>query len=370
MTVFSRREWSRYRLFTVGRNWRVMTRPIRRVLCATLMIAATGIPFDNQAIAGSANGAAPPDRTILGAYIGDPGDPHSPWEPNLRTFTSAIGQPPRIVLQYTDYNYVDWKDLERLASGTLVPNMRRSSELKDMVPMIGLFLATKATNAATSYANLAAGKYDSYLVGFVNAYKKGGFKQIYLRPGWEMNGTWYPWLTNTPELQSAFVSAWRHLYKVVKSVAGINVTVIWNPTANTSDYMSIYPGDSYVDMIGIDTGGYYFANVASDQPLDTQTFSVATAAQMCRERNKPMSFPEIYDLAVMKDGTINKSDTETFLNNVILALKNNPGVYVHDVEIWSDISGSDNGSSRWADQPDLIPIWKHFWHSVLTLDSP
>ncbi len=347
-----------------------VTKLIRRALYAVLAIAATGIPFDNGAIAGTANGAPASRQTILGAYIGDPGDSYSPWGPNLRTFASAIGRPPTIVLQYTDYNYVDWKDLERLASGTLVPNMRRSEKLKGMVPMIGLFLATKATSAATSYANLAASKYDRYLVGFINAYKKAGFRQIYLRPGWEMNGTWFPWLTNTPELQRAFIRAWRRLYTVVKSVPGINVTVIWNPTANTSDYMSIYPGDRYVDMIGIDTGGYYFANVASEQPLDTQTFSVATAAQMSCERNKPMSFPEIYDLAVMKDGTINKSDTQAFLNNVIMALKNNPGVYVHDVEIWSDVSGSDNGSSRWADQPDLIPIWKRFWHSVLTLDSP
>jgi hypothetical protein len=370
MTVFNRCGLRQYQSVHMSGNWQRVTNAIWHVLCAVLLIGAVGIPLAPEAIAASADGPTTPGQTLLGAYIGDPGDPHSPWEPNLITFTSAMGQPPKIVLQYTDFNYVDWKDLERLASGTLVPNMKRSAKLKDMVPMIGLFLATRATNAATSYTNLAAGKYDSYLVGFINAYKKAGFTQVYLRPGWEMNGTWFPWLTNTPELQRGFVSAWRRLYTVVKSVTGINVTVIWNPTANTSDYMSIYPGDRYVDMIGIDTGGYYFANVASDQPLDTQTFSVATAARMCRERNKPMSFPEIYDLAVMMDGTINKTETQVFLNNVIQALRNNPGVYVHDVEIWSDISGSDNGSSRWADQPDLVPIWRSFWDSVQSLPPP
>ncbi len=370
MTLFVRCGLPQHRSCLVSENWRRVTNAIWRVLCAALLIVAMGVPFPNYAIGASANGATAPGPTILGAYIGNPGDPASPWEPILRAFTSAMGQSPKIVLQYTDFSYVDWKDLERLARGTLVPNMKRSAKLKGMVPMIGMFLATKTTKAATSYANLAAGKYDRDLIGFVNAYKNAGFKQIYIRPGWEMNGTWFPWLTNTPQLQSGFVSAWRRLYTVVKSVPGINVTVIWNPNANTSGWMSIYPGDSYVDMIGIDTGGYYFANIPSEQPLDTETFSVATAAQMCRERGKPLSFPEIYDLAVMKNGTINKTDTQTFLDNVIQALKNNPGVYVHDVEIWSDTSGSDNGSSKWTDQPELIPIWKSFWGSIMTQATP
>ena len=68
--------------------------------CAALLIVAMGVPFPNYAIGASANGATAPGPTILGAYIGNPGDPASPWEPILRAFTSAMGQSPKIVLQY------------------------------------------------------------------------------------------------------------------------------------------------------------------------------------------------------------------------------------------------------------------------------
>jgi hypothetical protein len=351
-------------------RWRNAKSVIWRALGAAVLTAAASITVASWPAAASSSRAPAPDQTILGAYIGAPGDSSSPWEDRLRTFESAMGQSPAIVLQYTDFSYTDWKDLGRLASGTLVPDMKRSSKLKGMVPMIGLFMATNTTNAATSYARLAAGYYDRYLIEFIDAYKMGGFTQIYLRPGWEMNGTWFPWRTNTPQLQSAFVRAWRRLYTVVKSVPDIKVTVIWNPAAATQNWINLYPGDSYVDMIGIDTGGYNFAKVDSNQPLDTQTYSVATAAQMCLAHSKPLSFPEIYDVAVLKNGSINTTDTQLFLKNVIQALKNNAGVYVHDVEIWNDTSGSNNGNSKWADHPALVPIWKSFWQGVQTLPPP
>ncbi|MFI9272722.1 glycoside hydrolase family 26 protein [Kitasatospora sp. NPDC052896] len=78
--------------------------------------------------------------------------------------------------------------------------------------------------------------------------------------GHEMNGDWYPWGTkqNTP---ADFVKAWQHLHDRFQDVGVSNVIWVWSPNvinpAPTVQLKPYYPGDGYVDWLGVI--GYYAA---------------------------------------------------------------------------------------------------------------
>jgi beta-mannanase len=103
---------------------------------------------------------------------------------------------------------------------------------------------------------IVAGRHDAYIEAWGTALAdiRG---TVWLRPMHEMNGNWYPWaggLTGiTPE---RFVAAWRHLHRVVRDLGATNVRWVWAP--NSPDvpagnrFERYYPGDSYVDVLGLD----------------------------------------------------------------------------------------------------------------------
>jgi mannan endo-1,4-beta-mannosidase len=106
-------------------------------------------------------------------------------------------------------------------------------------------------------ADIAAGRFDSYLTEFATSVKKTNVP-IALTVAHEMNGQWYPWGTqkNKP---ADFVAAWRHIHDLFKRTGATNV--IWTWTPNVINYLrnaplkAFWPGDAYVDWLGID--GYF-----------------------------------------------------------------------------------------------------------------
>ncbi|WP_345634859.1 glycosyl hydrolase [Rugosimonospora acidiphila] len=73
-----------------------------------------------------------------------------------------------------------------------------------------------------------------------------------VRPGWEFNGTWYAWSAAGHE--RAFAGCFRRLVTVMRSVPGQRFTFLWNPTIGAQSFAAerAWPGDSYVDIIGLD----------------------------------------------------------------------------------------------------------------------
>lgn len=75
----------------------------------------------------------------------------------------------------------------------------------------------------------------------------------------EFNGPWWHW-GYTHVSPSAFVAAWRHIVNIFRRNGATNVTWIWNP--NVSGRLTApklqpwYPGNSYVNWIGLD--GYFY----------------------------------------------------------------------------------------------------------------
>jgi mannan endo-1,4-beta-mannosidase len=108
-------------------------------------------------------------------------------------------------------------------------------------------------------AKIAAGKYDKKLRAYAKAVQKFACA-IILSFGHEMNGWWYPWGEHwtTPH---EYIAAWRHIHDIFTSVGVGNATWSWDPshqyqevtpTKVASSASEWYPGNKYVDIIGLD----------------------------------------------------------------------------------------------------------------------
>ncbi len=105
---------------------------------------------------------------------------------------------------------------------------------------------------------IANGHFDDYVRAWATAIADWG-KPIYLRVFHELNASWYPWGTqNDPR---HLVDAWRYLHMRFREAGARNVRWVWCPDASLGDVdlRALYPGDAYVDWLGLD--GYNWGDV-------------------------------------------------------------------------------------------------------------
>jgi beta-mannanase len=108
-----------------------------------------------------------------------------------------------------------------------------------------------------------AGKYDTYFRDRATALKNLGHP-VFLRPMYEMNGDWMDWdgyHNNTPgttDGPAKYVQAWRRMHDIFMTVGATNVGWVWAPNSESvpadtwNDFRNYYPGDGYVDWVGVD----------------------------------------------------------------------------------------------------------------------
>ncbi len=120
-----------------------------------------------------------------------------------------------------------------------------------------------------SLATIISGKHDEYIRQSARAIANYN-NPVFLRFAHEMNGNWYPWSGtvngNSPE---QYALAWKHVVAIFRSEGVVNVTWVWTPNAgsvpNTQNNVlaSYYPGDEYVDWVGLD--GYNWGGLQGDK---------------------------------------------------------------------------------------------------------
>jgi hypothetical protein len=113
-----------------------------------------------------------------------------------------------------------------------------------------------------SLASIIEGDHDPYIQSWAEAAKAYG-KPLLIRFAEEMNGTWFPWSEQVNgNSKGEYVQAWQHVHNIFTEDGVQNVKWIWSPnvvgSGASSDLSELYPGDSYVDYIGID--GYSYPN--------------------------------------------------------------------------------------------------------------
>ena len=104
------------------------------------------------------------------------------------------------------------------------------------------------------------------LAGYLQQLEDAGVVLLW-RPFHEMNGSWFWWGFENHD--DCFDDLWRDLYTRLVDEHGLdNLLWIYSPNAPTGDgsrdfLMSGYPGDEYVDIVGLDKYG-----ACHDDPLD------------------------------------------------------------------------------------------------------
>lgn len=167
-----------------------------------------------------------------------------------QTFTASAGEQPTVELKFYAYGQA------------LDTTLMKSYAARGETPMVG-WMPQDGTDATVqsnyTLTKVINGTHDAYMTTFLNAVKALGFP-VMIRWAHEMNGNWYPWSegvnTNTT---GQYVTAWRHVVDLARSLGVTNVQWVWSPTTNYAGSIAIsglYPGDTYVDVIGVN--GYNF----------------------------------------------------------------------------------------------------------------
>ena len=214
----------------------------------------------SSAMPGAAGGA--PSRKapvrhngiLLGAYVSDT----TRWvddaaaEGGVTRFEAAIGRTLAI-----DHHYYGWTD-------SFPTSLERWDLAGGRIPMISW--------GGTQLDGILSGRFDAMIRQRAEDVRALG-APVFLRWAWEMNGNWSaddgshnndPGTTDGPQ---KYVAAWRHVHDLFAAAGATNALWVWSP--NSSDvpaapwnhWTRYYPGDAYVDWIGID--GYNWGTTHS-----------------------------------------------------------------------------------------------------------
>lgn len=104
-----------------------------------------------------------------------------------------------------------------------------------------------------SLAQGATGAYNSHWATLAQNLVARGLGNTIVRPGWEFGGGWYIWTVNSDQNARDYAAYFRHIVLSMRAVAPA-LKFNWNPIWgwDTVDPTLAYPGDAYVDSVGID----------------------------------------------------------------------------------------------------------------------
>ena len=133
------------------------------------------------------------------------------------------------------------------------------------------------------------GSDNSYIEAQAAAVKSYG-KPVFIRPDAEMNGTWLPGYDITSGVSpTQYVASWQHIYKMFNGVT--NAVFVWCPNSGdpTGRRASAwYPGDAYVDWIGLDS----YPEFGSANRFLTSSDGANDMANFAAEHGKPLMLAE------------------------------------------------------------------------------
>jgi beta-mannanase len=198
-------------------------------------------------------------------------------------------------------------------------------------------------DSLTDLQDLASGKWDQVLNQVFQMWASAGYAAFYLRPGYEMNVSLV-----TSGNTAQFVLAFQHIATLARAFKGASIQIVWNPNEGGSNSIPVddyYPGDSFVDVIGLDIYGMpnnpdTIVSNASTGPGD---FTLTAAINFAKAHKKPFSLPEA------------GGGADASFPALLASLIGNAGVYVAFVDFW-DIDGG--GALEWDQDGALSAAWQ------------
>jgi hypothetical protein len=144
-------------------------------------------------------------------------------------------------------------------------------------------------------ADCAAGAYNDKWREFGQNIQNAGIAdETVIRLGWEFNGDWYVWQATNP---GQFAECWR---QVVSSAESTAPALLWDWNVNRGKGTSVfdardaYPGDDYVDIVGVDSYDAWpgVTDEASWATHYSAQFGLKFWSDFARSHGKKLSVPE------------------------------------------------------------------------------
>lgn len=156
----------------------------------------------------------------------------------------------------------------------------------------------------------AAGDYNQYATALAENLVSYGAGNLIIRLGPEANGEWEAdYAGKTTAEQNDWAKCYDNEVTAMRAVSGAHFLFVWNVNA-CAHYLPLdewYPGNSYVDIVGIDAydidcgsresvsqeGWAAFSTDSTSTGSSNPNFpSIANIAAFAEDRGKPLSFPE------------------------------------------------------------------------------
>jgi hypothetical protein len=147
----------------------------------------------------------------------------------------------------------------------------------------------------------ATGQFDSYAQALGTNLVAAGLQNSVIRLGAEMNGPWEAdFMGTTTQEQNLWATCFANEVTALRQVDGEHFLFDWNPNAcyENVPYLNYYPGNSYVDIIGIDLyNGLCSAPTGSTTPsswsqLANEPAGLSDLEAFAKMQVKAISFPE------------------------------------------------------------------------------
>jgi hypothetical protein len=251
-------------------------RPAQWTIACALFALGVGLAVSNGAAFSASTGAG-------GRSLGISIPWSSTWLSQLDAVSQQIGAAPAIVGSYRDWTIplVNGAQLDGVISRGAVPQVTWEPWDASGSP----------SDPSYALSTITDGSHDAYIQASAQA-AAGYGKPFQLRFAPEMNGNWAPWEGslngNTPQL---YVAAWRHVTMIFRAAGATNVQWVWAPNNGpTSTIASYYPGDDYVDVIGLD--GYNWGSGLAQWQTFTQAFGPSYAIVTALSSTKPIEITE------------------------------------------------------------------------------
>ncbi|MGH3245557.1 MAG: glycosyl hydrolase, partial [Trebonia sp.] len=141
----------------------------------------------------------------------------------------------------------------------------------------------------------AAGSYDQHATALAENLVSYGAGNIVIRLGVEANGAWEAdYVGSTAAEMSNWAKCYDNEVTAMRAVTGAHFLFVWNPNVCTTDLPldKWYPGNSYVDIMGIDA---YDLDCSTNKPVELEGWDAYSTDSAANSRNDP-NFPSLADM--------------------------------------------------------------------------
>lgn len=252
---------------------------------ALLLIGSVASPLPTSAQPGAVTPAVyliiavpPPGSLYHGAYMGGPnGEEDDVGPAEFESYAQAVGKPPAWV--YFSHNWFKGRDFPLQTA--------RWIREKGSVPFIRLMLRSSEEQDAAEptymLQRILAGEFDADLRAWARS-ARGFGSALLVEYGTEVNGRWFSWNgvwngggatqgygdPRSPDGPERFRDAYRRIVRLMREEGAHNVLWVFHvnnidvPDEPWNRFEQYYPGDDYVDWVGVSAYG-------AQAPTDTET---------------------------------------------------------------------------------------------------